>query len=170
LSLSLYEASVPVFTRGLLNLSTLLRKAAAHGDTNGIEHSVLVNSRLAPDMYNLARQVQAASDAAKGCVARLAGVEVPKFVDDEQTFSELEHRIAATVGFIESLEPSLFEGTERLITLNMPTGPITLTATNYLLRFSLPNFFFHVATAHGILRNHGVKIGKADYLGDLSAP
>ncbi|MGO8918952.1 MAG: DUF1993 family protein [Stellaceae bacterium] len=166
--LSMYQASIPVFTRALGILSTLLDKAAAHAEARKIDPAVFINARLAPDMFPLARQVQAASDAAKSCAARLAGIEVPSFPDTETTFPELKARIAKTVDFLESVRPAQIDGSEeRVITLKLRGTEVGFPGQRYLLAFILPNFFFHVTTAYDILRHNGLEIGKLDYLGGI---
>jgi uncharacterized protein len=166
MSLSMYQASVPVLARALTILSTLLDKAAAHAEARKIDPAVFVNARLAPDMFPLARQVQAASDAAKGCAARLAGIEVPSFADAETTFPELKARIAKTLSFLESVRPAQIDGSEeRTVTLKLGGREVNFTGQQFLLTFSLPNFFFHIVTAYDILRHNGLEIGKRDYLG-----
>lgn len=164
--LSMYQASIPVFTRGLNILSTLLDKAAAHAEARKIDPAVFINARLAPDMFALGRQVQAVSDVSKNCGARLAGVDIPKFPDTETSFPELKERIAKTVTFLQSLRPAEIDGSEeRVITFKLGGQDTSFSGQNYLLGFALPNFFFHVTTAYDILRHNGVEIGKRDYLG-----
>ncbi len=164
--LSMYEASVPVFVAALRNLAKLLDKGEAFANEREIGKEVVLNWRLAPDMYPLTRQVQLASDFAKGSAARLAGAEVPKYADDEKSFAELKERIAKTVAFLESLRPEDFAGAEtRDITLPVRDRELRFKGQPYLLGFGLPNFFFHVTTAYDILRSLGVGLGKRDYLG-----
>jgi hypothetical protein len=169
MTLSMYQASVPVFVRGLENLGAILAKAAHHAEARKIEPAVFINARLAPDMFPLARQVQIASDAAKGCAARLAGVEVPSYPDTESTFAELQERIARTVAFVQGFTAAQIDGSEeRSVTLKMRSGDVTFRGQDYLLKLALPNFFFHLTTAYDILRHNGVEIGKMDYLGKLA--
>lgn len=166
MSLSMYQVSVPVFTRSLNNLSSILKKAEAHADTKKIDPAVLVNARLYPDMFPLTRQIQLASDAAKGCAARLAGQEPPSFSDDEQTLPELRARLDKTAAFLQTLKATQVDGSEdRAIELKMRDRTLHLKGQDYLLGFSLPNFFFHITTAYAILRHNGVEIGKKDFLG-----
>jgi uncharacterized protein len=166
--LSFYDASIPLLVRGLHNLSAVLAKAKAYADARAIEPSVLICSRLAPDMFPLSRQVQIATDTAKGCAARLAGVEIPSFEDTESTFEELQERIAKTLAFIEAIAPrQLEDASQREIQLKLRGRDVTFTAQAYLFTFVLPNFYFHITTAYGILRHNGVELGKADYLGNL---
>jgi hypothetical protein len=164
--LTMYHASVPVFVRALTNLSAILRKAEAHAAAKKIDPAVFVNARLAPDMFALSRQVQSASDSAKGCAARLAGMEVPRYEDTESTFPELQARIAKTVAFMQGVSPEVIAGSEeRKIVLKLRGQETSFSGQAYLLTFALPNFFFHVVTAYDILRHNGVDIGKADFLG-----
>ncbi|MEA1674052.1 DUF1993 domain-containing protein [Nitrospirillum sp. BR 11163] len=166
MSLSMYQASVPVFLRLLGNLSAILDKAVAHAEAKKIDPAVLVNARLAPDMHPLARQIQIASDAAKGAAARLAGVEIPSFADTESTFADLQARIAKTVDFLKSVTPAQIDGSEeRTITLKIRGEDVPFPGQAFLLFFAIPNFFFHVTTAYDILRHNGVELGKMDFLG-----
>ncbi|WP_454873967.1 DUF1993 domain-containing protein [Paraburkholderia xenovorans] len=168
MSISMYQASLPVLIRGLTNLQVILGKAEAHAATKQIEPSVFTSGRLAPDMLPLTRQVYIASDTAKGCAARLAGVEAPKYEDFEQTFEELHARLQKTIDYLKEFKPAQIDGSEEHeITLKMRTGPIEFTGLSYLLGFVLPNFFFHVTTAYDILRHNGVELGKLDYLGGI---
>ena len=164
--LSMYDVSVPVLVRGLKNLSGLLDKGLASAEARKIDPSVLLNARLAPDMHPLSRQVQIASDSAKGAASRLAGTEAPSWPDTETTFPELQARIKTTIDYLESFKPEQFDGAEdRTIKMNMGGGEMPFLGRDLLLGFGLPNFFFHVVTAHDILRHNGVEIGKRDYLG-----
>lgn len=166
MALSIYQASVPVFIRIFGNLSEILKKAEAHAAAKKIDPSVLVNARLAPDMFPLARQIQIASDAAKGAGARLAGVDIPSFADTETTFAELQERIAKTITFLEGLKPEQFDGSDnRDVTVKTGGREFKAPGQFYLFNFAFPNFFFHVTTAYAILRHNGVEIGKMDYLG-----
>lgn len=168
MTLSMYQASVPVFARALENLAAILAKAAAHAEARKIDPAVFINARLAPDMFALARQVQIASDGAKGCAARLAGVEVPSYPDTEATFPELQARIAKTIAFVTGFTAAQIDGSEeRVVTLKQRGEDVRYRGQDYLLKLALPNFFFHVTTAYDILRHHGVEIGKGDYLGKL---
>jgi hypothetical protein len=165
--LTMYHASVPVFLRALANLSAILRKAEAHAAARKIDPVVIVNARLAPDMFALSRQVQSASDSAKGCAARLAGMEVPRWEDTESTLPELQARIAKTVAFLQAVSPELIANSEeRKVVLKLRGQEVNFSGQTYLLSFALPNFFFHVVTAYDILRHNGVEIGKIDYLGN----
>jgi hypothetical protein len=165
MSLSIYTASVPVFIRGLEVLGRLLAKAKDHAAEHGIDPQDLVQARLAPDMYNLAEQVQRTSDTSKMTTERLGGGPAPKMADDETTLEQLQDRVQRTIAYLRGVDPVSMEGAESL-TLTLPFGDIPpFTGESFLLTFGLPNFFFHVVTAHDILRSKGVKIGKLDYLG-----
>ena len=161
MSISMYRASIPVFVRALNNLSAILKKGEAHeGSASFIE------ARLAPDMLTLAGQVQRASDSAKGAVARLGGIDNPSFADTEKTFAELQARIRKTIDFLQSAKAEQIDGSEqKKIEFKAGSRELKFTGSDYLLGFALPNFYFHVTTAHAILRHKGVQIGKMDYLG-----
>jgi uncharacterized protein len=166
MSISLYQVTVPVFVKTLANLQAVLAKAKAHALDHKIEESVFVNARLYPDMLPLSRQVQIATDIARGCAARLAGVEPPSYEDKEQSFDDLAARIARTIDYMNGLDQKQFDGAEtREITRPVRGQPKTFTGQNYLLQFATPNVYFHTATAYDILRHNGVVLGKADYLG-----
>lgn len=165
MSLSMYQASVPVFTRTLDMLSKLLTKAEAHVAANGMTPADLLEARLAPDMYPLTRQIQAAADAAKFGAARPAGVTPPSHPDTETTFAELQVRLKAVREFINGIDATAFEGAEtRPVTLKTGSGELNFTGQDYLLSFALPNFFFHAVTAYDILRHKGLPLVKRDYL------
>jgi hypothetical protein len=160
MSISTYDASAPVFVRGFRVLSDLLAKAEAHGGDS------LVEARLAPDMLNLAGQVQRASDTAKFAIARLGDVQPPSFEDNETTIADLRKRIDATVDWIQSVDRAALEaGATRAISRKFKDTEHSFTGASYLLTFAIPNFFFHVTTAYDILRHNGVGVGKLDYLG-----
>ena len=162
----MYQASVPRFAHMLRNLAVLLDKAQAHAEGRKIEPSALTAYRLYPDMFPLTRQVQIACDQAKGAVARLAALEIPKHEDTEQTFQELKGRIEKTLKFIESVKPAQLEGSEeREVVLKLRAGELKFSGLDYLLGFAYPNFYFHVTTAYNILRHNGVEIGKRDFVG-----
>lgn len=167
MNISMYQASTPRFVNTLKNLSAVLDKAQAHAEAKKIDPAVLANSRLYPDMFPLKRQVQVACDTAKGAVARLAGVEVPKHEDTEETFADLKARIAKTIAFIESIKPAQIDGSEAK-NIHMKLGPreVDWQGMQYLLGFALPNFYFHTVTAYDILRNNGVELAKRDYIGN----
>jgi hypothetical protein len=163
----MYQASVPVFVHMLGNLSAILGKAATYAETKKIDPSVLINARLAPDMLPLAFQVRTACDSAKGCAARLAGVEVPSHADTETTFAELQARIAKTIDFLKSVKAEQIDGSEeRTITLKL-RQETQFKGQQYLLAFALPNFYFHATTAYAILRHNGLDVGKGDFLGRI---
>lgn len=166
MSISMYQASVPAFVRGLTNLSAILDKAAADAAARKIDPAVLINSRLAPDMFPLARQIMIAADFAKGPVARLAGVELPKYEDNETTIAEFKARIDKTIAFVKSFTPSQIDGSEEKdINISIAGNPVTFKGLPYLVDFALPNFYFHLASAYAILRHNGVPIGKRDFIG-----
>ena len=165
MTVSMYGISAPVFIRLLKNLSALLDKGQAYADAKKIASGVFPESRLIADMHPLSKQVQIATDQAKGSMARLAGVDIPKYEDNEQTIGDIKARIAKTVSFIESFKPEQINGTEaRDIALTMGGKDLKFTGEAYLLEFVLPNFYFHVVTAYNILRQNGVDIGKRDFL------
>ena len=167
MTISMYQASAPRFVNILNNLAGILDKAQAHAEAKKIDPLVLTASRLYPDMFALGRQVQIACDTAKGAVARLAGVEVPKHEDTEHSFAELKARIAKTTAFIETLKPAQVDGSEdRDIALKLGPREVQWKGMQYLLGFALPNFYFHVATAYGILRHNGVELAKRDFIGN----
>jgi hypothetical protein len=161
----MYQASVPVFTHMLDSLAHVLTKAEANAAERKIDPQVLLNSRLAPDMFALKNQVQLASDHAKGAPSRLAGREIPRYEDTEQTFSELHARIAKTRDYIGTFAEADFEGAEdRPIIIKGRVRELNFTGLDYLQRFAMPNFFFHVTTAYDILRHNGVPLSKVDFL------
>jgi hypothetical protein len=173
--LSMYQASAPVFVRGLSILSTLLRKAEAHAREQGQESdqesdqgpAALVSARLAPDMLTLAGQVQRASDTSKLALERLTGIASPKMEDNEQSFADLHARIDKTIDYLNSITLAQLAGSEtRRVTVKTEKFETSFSGDVYLLTFALPNFFFHVTTAYDILRHKGVPLGKRDYLGE----
>jgi hypothetical protein len=162
----MYQASVPVFARALNNLATILEKAAAHAEARKIDPAVMINYRLYPDMLPLARQIHIATDGAKGGVARLAGVEPPKYEDNEASFPELVARLRKTVAYLETLKPEQIDGSEdKTVSWKTQTTTRTMQGLPYLLSHVTPNVYFHVTTAYDILRHCGVEIGKQDFLG-----
>jgi hypothetical protein len=166
MSLPLSAASAGVFRRALINLDAILTKAEASAEARKIDPVVFLGARLAPDMAPLTRQVQMASDSAKGAVARLGGVPVPSMPDTETTFAELHERIARTIAFIDSVDTTVLDGAaDREVVLKMPSGDIPFTGQSFLLTFALPNFMFHATMAYAILRHNGVALGKMDFLG-----
>jgi uncharacterized protein len=165
MSISMFEASVPGLLRFLGNMDKWLDKAQSYADQKKFDSGVLVHTRFAPDMLDLARQVQIVSDNAKGCVARLTGAEPPKYEDNEATLADLKARIAKTADYVASFKPEQFEGSEtRDIVLKFPSVTFEFKGKDYLLNFLLPNLFFHVTTAYNILRHNGVDVGKSDFL------
>ena len=167
MSLSMHEASVPVFTQLLTALDGCLAKAAAHAAERKIEPDALLRARLFPDMFELVRQVQIACDFGKSVPARLAGVDVPSYEDNETSFADLQARIAKTLAFIGALDAAKFDGSESREIVLRPGTPKerTLDGQSYLLAYGLPQFFFHVTTAYALLRHNGVEIGKKDFMG-----
>lgn len=166
MAFTIYDASVPVFRQMLKNLSEILGKAEAHAAEKGVDAATLLNASLAPDMFNCVRQIQIATDHAKGATARLAGLEIPKYEDKETTVAELKARIQKTLDFMVSVTPSQFADAElREIKLVFPWATYDFTGQRYLTYWALPNFFFHATTAYDILRHQGVALGKADFLG-----
>ena len=168
MAISMYQASVPVFVRMLTNLKNILGKGAAFAQSKKVDESVLLNARLAPDMFPLTRQVHIATDFARGTGARLAGTEPPAYEDNEKTFAELMSRVDRTIEYLRTLNPEQVDGSEeREIVRPIRGEPKKFTGINYLLRFALPNFYFHTTTAYDILRHNGVELGKADFIGAL---
>jgi len=165
MSISMYQASVPVFVRTLTMLSKLLDKAAAHAQAKKFDEAALLGMRLYPDMYPLSKQVQVACDAAKLCVTRISGVEAPKYDDTEKTIEELKQRIANTIDYLNSVPREALDGTEeKPVSLKAGPNELHFKAQDYLLNFATPNMYFHAVTAYDILRNNGLEMGKRDYL------
>jgi hypothetical protein len=168
MSIGMFEASVPVFRQFLVALSGTLQKAADHAAARKIDQTAFCQARLFPDMFPLSRQVQLTADFAKNAASRLAGQEPPRFSDDEKTFDELKARIARTLAHLDSLPREAIDAAaDRSITIPLRGQPTTFTGRAYLLHFALPNFFFHATTAYAILRENGVELGKADFVGGL---
>jgi hypothetical protein len=166
MTISMYQASVPVFIRMLNNLAAILEKAAVHCEEKKIDPAVLISYRLYPDMFAFAKQVQVASDAAKNGAAYLAGAEPPRFENTEQTFPELIDRVRQTIDFVNSFAPEQIDGSEeKEVTIQRGETKVTYRGQEYLLNRVLPNFYFHITTAYDILRHNGVELGKRDYLG-----
>ena len=166
MSISMYSASVPIFTTMLGNLAKWLDQAEAYAAEKQFDPVVLLGTRLAPDMLPFTRQIQIACDGAKFCVARLAGMDAPRFEDNEATVAELKDRIARTLAFVASATPAQLDGTEaKDITIPRREGNAVMKGEAYLKHFALPNFFFHVTTAYALLRHNGVPLGKRDFLG-----
>ena len=165
MSTSLHSQSVLVFTHGLGALSTLLDKARAHAVLAGYDVNVLCAARLFPDMLPLSRQVQIATDMSKGGAARLAGIEVPKWDDTETTLDELQARINKAQAYLASFTPAQFEGAAgRAIEVKTPNRSYAFTGQDFLCKWSLPNFYFHLTTVYNLLRHNGVPVGKMDFL------
>jgi hypothetical protein len=166
MTISMYSASVPVFKNMLGNLSHFLDKAQAHAESKKFDPLVLTGDRLAPDMLPFRKQVQIACDATKNGLARLSGVEAPKFEDSEASFAELKDRIRKTIDYLDSVPRAKIDGCEDK-DITFPVGreaTRTMKGEAYLLNWALPNMFFHVTTAYNILRHNGVELGKSDYL------
>jgi len=166
MTISMYQASVPAFVRALNNLAAILEKAAVHARAHKIDESVLLGSRLFPDMFPLSRQVQLASDTAKSGAGRLAGAEFPAYEDQEATFEELIQRIRNTVTYLQTLHAAQIDGTEdKTVTWQTRSSSKSMQGLPYLMNHLLPNVHFHVTAAYAILRHNGVEIGKKDFLG-----
>jgi hypothetical protein len=167
--ISLYEISIPVFIRALTNLSAVLKKGEVYCNEKELDHSTLLDARLIDDMGSLPFQIQRCSDTSKGFAARVGAIEPVAMEDNEKTFADLEKRIQATIELLKTVNPHDVEGKEdELITIKIGGADFNPTAKVYALNFALPNFFFHVTTAYGILSHKGVQIGKRDYLGPPS--
>jgi uncharacterized protein len=162
----MYDQLVPTFTQMLTALDKVLSKAEADAAARKIDPQVFTNGRLAPDMLPLTRQIQIMTDQAKGGASRLAGLESPKWADDEKSFADLHERVAKTIAHLKTFKPEQFEGAEtRAIELKFPNATLNFTGKDYFLGFVVPNFYFHYTTAYAILRHNGVQIGKQDFLG-----
>ena len=166
MSISMYQVAAPVFVRALTNLHHVLKLGEAHAKEKNVEGSVLLQTRLIPDMLPLVKQVQIATDMAKNGAARLAGVDPLSFEDNETTLDELYSRIERAIDYIKSFKPEQIDGSEtRAIQLKTRNGELNFEGQAYLLHFVLPNLFFHCTTAYNILRESGANIGKADFTG-----
>ncbi len=166
MTISMYQASVPPIISCLHNLINILEKGAAHAEAKKIDPSVLINSRLSPDMYPLSKQIQIVSDVTRRGAARLAGLEAPGMPDDETTFPQLIDRLKQTIAYLETLTPAQIDGSEqKQITLPMGKHSIEMAGMPYLISFILPNLYFHATTTYNILRHSGVELGKMDFLG-----
>jgi hypothetical protein len=167
-TISMYAASVPVFRQILSSLAAILEKAESHADLKKIDHDALLQARLFPDMFPLLRQVQLATDFAKGAAARLAGVEVPRYEDNERDFAGLQARLEKTLAFLDSVaREAVDDGAERAIVIGTGDKQRQFQGLTYLLHFALPQFHFHATTAYAILRHNGVDIGKRDFVGSF---
>ena len=168
MTLSMYQASIPGFIRTLGNLSEILKKAEAYAESKKIDPSVLVNARLAPDMFPLSRQIQIATDGVKGFAARASGTDMPSWPDTESTFAELQARIKKAVDFLQGFKPAQIDGSEdKAIVIKTPNRELNFKGQPYLVSFVIPNFYFHITTAYAILRHNGLDIGKMDFLGKV---
>ncbi len=166
MTLSMYQASVPVFVRALTNLAHVLKKGEAHAAAKGVTDEVLLQTRLIPDMLPLVRQVQIAADMATRGAARLAGVEPQAFEDNETTLAQVQARIERALAYVQTFTPAQIDGSEaRAIVLKMRTGELNFDGQSYLLQFVLPNLFFHCTTTYAILREAGAELGKSDFIG-----
>ena len=166
MSFAFHQAAVPPILQILAAISAILDKAAKHCESRKIDPAVLLNYRLAPDMFPLVRQVQVMTDQAKGMAARLAGLEVPAYADTETSFAELKARIAKTIDFVKSVAPAAIDaGFDREVTIKAGGNELKFSGSRYLTSFVFPNFYFHATTAYDILRHCGVEIGKRDFLG-----
>ena len=169
MTISMHSASAPIFAKTLSNMLLWLEAAKQHAEAKKFDTSVYLGLRLAPDMLPFTKQIQIACDAAKFGVARLGGVEAPKFDDTEASLADLRERIRKTLEFIRSVQADAIDGTEaKDITVPRRDGNITMKGEAYLKNYVLPNFFFHVTTAYALLRHNGVELGKGDYLGSLT--
>lgn len=167
MTISMYQASVPRFVNILGNLSNILDKAQAHVDAKKLDSAALTGYRLFPDMLPMTKQVQIACDTAKGVVARLAGMDIPVYEDNEMTLADMKARIAKTVAFIQTVTPAQIDGSEdKEIVIKRGDKETRYKGMQFLLGHAVPNFYFHVTTAYNILRHNGVEIGKRDYLGN----
>jgi len=162
---SMHAVSAPIFVRNLNNLSAMLAKAEQQAKTKGYDPAVLLSARLAPDMFPLTRQIQIATDHAKGCVSRLAGHQIEVIEDTETTFAELQARIKKVLGIVESYKPEQLEGSEtREITIKIPNMELKFSGLDYVTQWAMPNFYFHATMAYAILRHNGIELGKKDFL------
>ena len=164
--LTMYDATIPPLKRSLHNLSAILKKGEEYSESKNIDPSVLLGSRLFPDMFSLTRQVQIATDMSKGAAGRLAEVEIPKFEDNETNFAELQTRISKTIDFLETIQPTQLEGSQnRQILINVRNTELSFQGQDYLFKWVIPNVHFHVTTTYNLLRHNGVELGKSDFLG-----
>jgi hypothetical protein len=167
MTISMYQASVPVFIDHLNNLSAIIDKAKNHCQAKKIDEAIFINARLFPDMFPLVRQVQITSDVVKAGAARLAEIEVPSFEDNEISFADLQERISKTIKFLQTIKPEQIDGKEELEISYFQHGrDRNFIGLPYLLNWILPNLYFHITTTYAILRHNGVEIGKKDYLGN----
>jgi len=168
MNISMYNASIPVLIRMLGNLDAIIDKAIAHTAARKIDEAAFVEARLFPDMFTFARQIRVATDMAKGAGARLAGLDIPRFEDNERTFAELKARLTKAIDFLKTIKPEQIDGSEdKPISLTVAGNALNFKGLDYLNHWVLPNFYFHVTTAYNLLRHGGVEIGKTDYLGKV---
>lgn len=164
--LTMYDFTIPPLKKTLTNLAQILKKGEAYATAKEVDPAILIESRLFIDMYPLKRQIQIATDMSKGAAARLGGIDIPVYEDNESTFEELQARIHKTIAFLDSVTPQQFEGSEsKQVTITIRKVDIHFTGLDYLQKWVLPNVYFHVTTAYNILRHHGVALGKSDFLG-----
>jgi hypothetical protein len=169
MAFTIYDASVPPLVHMLENLGHVLKAGETHARENGRDAGEYLEARLAPDMFNLIRQVQVATDMAKGCGARLAGAEIPKYEDTEASFADLQDRLSRVIAFLRGLDREAFKGAEdKAITLKFPNAEFNFSGRDYLNNFAIPNVYFHITTAYAILRHKGVPLGKQDFFGRRS--
>jgi uncharacterized protein len=165
MSISMYEASVPHFIRMLGNLSSILDKVSAHTQAKNIEESIFINARLAPDMYPLSQQIQIVTYMSKACAARLAGLEIPRYENNDVTLADFKASIAKTIAFLKGIDREQIDNSyDQTITIKLPDKEVVYTSQVYLLDVIIPHFYFHVTAAYAILRHHGVELGKKDYI------
>ena len=168
MSVPMYDMSIPILTLGLTNISNVIDKGVAHAEARKFDSVVLVQARFFPDMFPFSRQVQIACDVAKGCAARLSGIEVPKHEDTETTMAELKARVAKVKAFIGSIKAGqLQDAASREILVTTPVNTLKFTGLNYVTTWVLPNFYFHCSMAYALLRHNGVDLGKRDFLGAI---
>jgi uncharacterized protein len=168
MSVPMYDISIPVLSLGLTNISHMIDKAVSHADARKFDSIVLAQARIFPDMFPFTRQVQIATDMAKGCAARLAGIEIPKYEDTEATMAELKARVAKTKAFVGSVKASQLENAAtREIVITNPNNTLKFNGLSYVTSYVLPNFYFHGGMVYALLRHNGVEIGKRDFLGAI---
>ena len=168
MTLSMYQLAVPPFVQGLGALSAVLAKGEAFAGSKKVDPAVLLAARLAPDMFPLSRQVQIACDFAKSTAARLTGIEVPSWKDEEKTIADLRSRVAKTLDYVRSFKPGQIDGSEqRDVAITLAGKPVSFKGQPYLVHFVLPNFYFHCTAAYAILRHNGVELGKRDFMGSV---
>jgi hypothetical protein len=169
MAFTIYDASIPPLVTMLENLGHVLKVGEAHARESGKDAKDYLEARLAPDMYNLIKQVQVATDMAKGCGARLAGADIPKYEDTETSFAALQDRLAKTIAFLKGLDRGAFSGAEdKAVTLKFPNAEFHFSGRDYLTNFAMPNVYFHITTVYAILRHAGVPLGKPDFMGRRS--